>query len=67
VVVRSPEAEGLEGVHRHIADFAAQAEAARIPLALSERLFVESNLVFVSFAIRDAFDQTPGPNAEHQL
>jgi hypothetical protein len=60
--LRAPTAEDLARVEAHFAGFAAEVEQVGIPREAARRL-VDPELVAVSFAVRELYDQTPGPNA----
>jgi hypothetical protein len=58
----SPGAELLARVEEHFAAFAGELEQFGIPRDASRR-FLDADLVAVSFAVRERYDQTPGPSA----
>jgi hypothetical protein len=61
-----PTAEQLERVEAHVAAFAVAVE----PVGLSEeslRRLVVSDLIAVTFAVHEIYDQTPGPRAGARL
>jgi hypothetical protein len=60
--VSEPTAEQIERVQAHVASFAALVE----PLGLSEeqlRRLLVPDLMAVTFAVNELYDQTPGPKA----
>ena len=65
--VGEPEAADLERVERHVRSFVAEAGRVGAPAELSQRMFVRTGLVAVSFSIDEVFDQTPGPTAGRRL
>jgi hypothetical protein len=64
--VGEPGPEQLARVEEHIAAFGDQAAAVRLPSGVAPRLR-EHTLVAVDMAIRERYDQTPGPKAGSRL
>jgi hypothetical protein len=58
----APGAELLARVEEHFAAFAGELEQFGIPRDAA-RVFLDADLVAVSFAVRELYDQTPGPGA----
>jgi hypothetical protein len=64
--IGEPTAEQLERVEAHVAAFAVEVE----PLGLSEenlRRLLVRDLIAVTFAVHELYDQTPGPRAGARL
>jgi pyridoxamine 5'-phosphate oxidase-like protein len=57
-----PALEQVARVEEHVAAFVEQVEQVGIPREMARR-FVDPELVAVRFAVRELFDQTPGPRA----
>jgi len=64
--LRDPSPAELARVERHIALFVEQTEQVGLPAAGARQL-AERNLLAVTFAVRELYDQTPGPNAGKPL
>jgi Pyridoxamine 5'-phosphate oxidase len=64
--VGEPTAEQLERVQAHLAAFAAQVELLGLGRELTRRLLVP-DLMAVTFAVHELYDQTPGPRAGARL
>jgi hypothetical protein len=62
----APAAELLARVEEHFAAFADEVEQVGISRDGARRL-LDSELVAVSFSVRELYDQTPGPNAGGRL
>jgi hypothetical protein len=62
----TPTPEQLARVEAHVAAFVDEVEQVGIPRNMARRL-VHPELVAVSFAVRELFDQTPGPKAGSRL
>jgi hypothetical protein len=62
----APTAEHLARVEEHVAAFVDEVEHVGVQRSLARR-FVGPDLVAVSFAVRELYDQTPGPNAGGRL
>jgi hypothetical protein len=62
----APAAEHLARVEEHFAAFADEVEQVGISRDGARRL-LDSELVAVSFSVRELYDQTPGPNAGGRL
>lgn len=64
--VANPSAAQLEAAHRHVEAFAAEVAGFGIPLE-GARAFLGRELVAVTIAVRELYDQTPGANAGQRL
>jgi Pyridoxamine 5'-phosphate oxidase len=64
--VRDPSPTEHARVERHIALFADQTEQVGLPRSGAQQL-AERNLLAVTFAVRELYDQTPGPNAGERM
>ena len=64
--VREPTPEELTRVEGHVAAYVDQVEQVGIPPNLARRL-VQPEFVAVTFAVRELYDQTPGPGAGARL
>jgi hypothetical protein len=64
--MREPTAEELTRVEEHVAAFVDQVEQVGVPANLARRL-VQPEFVAVTFAVRELYDQTPGPGAGARL
>jgi flavin reductase (DIM6/NTAB) family NADH-FMN oxidoreductase RutF len=64
--VRDPSQAELARVERHIALFADQTEQVGLTRS-GAQLLAERNLLAVTFAVRELYDQTPGPNAGKRI
>jgi hypothetical protein len=64
--VAEPSAERLARVQEHAAAFVAEVVQVGIPREAAPR-FVGSGFVAVTFAVRELYDQTPGPTAGERL
>jgi hypothetical protein len=62
----APTADHLARVEEHVAAFVDEVERVGVPRALARR-FVGPDLVAVCVAVRELYDQTPGPNAGRRL
>jgi hypothetical protein len=62
----APGAEHLARVEEHVAAFGVEVEPLGIPRDAVRR-FLDAELVAVSFAVRELYDQTPGPTAGGRL
>ena len=62
----APAAEHLARVEEHFSAFVDEVEQVGIPRDGARR-FLDSELVAVSFSVRELYDQTPGPNAGGRL
>ena len=62
----APAAEHLARVEEHFSAFVDEVEQVCIPRDGAGR-FLDSELVAVSFSVRELYDQTPGPNAGGRL
>jgi hypothetical protein len=64
--VRDPSPEELARVERHVALFVEETEQVGLSAAGARQL-AERDLIAVTFAVRELYDQTPGPNAGERL
>jgi hypothetical protein len=66
LALREPTAEELEAVGKHVDAFSREAETVGLPPGSGRRLH-DRRLVALAFAVRELYDQTPGPNAGARL
>ena len=64
--IGEPSAEQLEHVQAHVAAFAAEVERVGLSEEQLRRLLV-ADLISVTFAVHELYDQTPGPRAGARL
>lgn len=64
--IGEPDAAQIATAHRHLEAFAAEVAPFGIPLA-GARGFLGRELVAVTVAVREVYDQTPGANAGQRL
>jgi hypothetical protein len=62
VALAEPTAEQLAAVEEHLEAFGREVEQVGMPADAGRRL-IDRRLVAVSLAVRELYDQTPGPNA----
>jgi hypothetical protein len=62
VALAEPTAEQLEAVEEHLAAFSRDVEQVGMPADSGWRL-IDRRLAAVTVAVRELYDQTPGPNA----
>jgi len=64
--IETPSSAQLEAAHRHLEAFVAEVAAVGIPPE-GARGFLNRDLVAVTIAVRELYDQTPGANAGQRL
>ena len=67
VALREPSRDELERAVRHVSLFADEVEQIGLPGQVALRMHVAADLVAVTVAVDEIFDQTPGPAAGRPL
>ena len=63
VDVHDPTAEQLQRVDRHLENFCREAIAVGVAPRVAERFLMGPEFLGVTVAVRELYDQTPGPSA----